>query len=91
MAFAIAGQVLFLAGPRPRYEGGELPEDWVRAGMDGMELSIDSMQAMLQASLEEHGGVLVPIGPPTWAVVKLLYQQNILRGMVRSPHPNHVN
>lgn len=91
MAFSLASQVLFLAGPRLRLEGEGLPEAWTKAGLDGVSSSLESLQEMLKNSLEAYGGLLVPIGPPTWMVVRMLYQNNALREMVKNPHPSLMN
>lgn len=91
MAFAIAPQVLFLAGPRIQFEGVGLPEHVQAAGLDGVCTTVECLQASIEASLQAHGGLLVQIGPQTWAAVQVLYNANMLRQAVRHPHPNHVN
>lgn len=91
MAFAIAPQVLFLAGPRIQFEGEALPDDVRATGLEGCCMSVDALQALIEASLQQYGGLLVPIGPQTWAAVHLLYRANALRQAVLNPDPNHVN
>ena len=91
MAFALTSQVLFLAGPRPIFEGEALPDAVEKAGLTGVSSTIEALHASIDVSLKEHGGLLVRIGPDTWNIVRLLYMQNTLRGMVKRPDPSKLN
>ena len=91
VAFALTNQVLFMAGPRPYFEGEALPEAAIKAGLDGVSSTVEVLHASIQESIEAHGGLLVKIGPDTWNIVRLLYQQNTLREMVRRPDPSKFN
>jgi hypothetical protein len=91
MAFALTSQVLFLAGPKPIFEGEALPDEVERVGLTGISSTIEALHASIDESIKKHGGLLVQIGPDTWNVVRLLYMQNTLRGMVRRPDPSKLN
>jgi hypothetical protein len=91
MAFALTNQVLFMAGPKPCFEGEALPEECGRVGLSGLSSTVEALHASIDESIKKHGGLLVRIGPDTWNIVRLLYMQNTLRGMVKRPDPSKFN
>jgi len=91
MAFALTSQVLFMAGPKPPFEGEALPDEVERAGLTGISSTVEALYASIDESMKRHGGLLVRIGIDTWNIVRLLYMQNTLRDMVKRPAPNKFN